>query len=350
VSNLSRLPARAAAPSPRTLLEGLRTRRLLLCLAIAVALAIVPFTAPLTLLTILDLVALATIGAVALNVLSGVAGQVSIGNAAFMAVGAFTTVLVVDYLHLPILVSVVAAALAGGLAGVVVGLPALRIRGWYLGVSTLAAQFIVVYIAQQWQIKTVGPAGFQLPLPGDLTGSDLTRLWYFVFIVPAALCLLGMSNLLKTQLGRQWSMIRVHDDAAALLGINVARSKLTVFTLSSMVFAVQGCLYAYYVGVVTADLFTFNLAVSYVAMIIVGGEGSAIGSLLGAAFVTAIPYLVQSVVEQFPQAPTALLSDVFSIQLLLYGLLIVVFVLFEPRGLIGIVERARRWRRQEAVR
>jgi branched-chain amino acid transport system permease protein len=320
-----------------------RWRRWTAILVAIAVLAAAPYIAPLRLVTVLDLVALATIGAVALNVLSGVAGQVSIGNAAFMAVGAFTTVLVVDYAHLPVFVAPIAAALAGGVVGVIVGLPALRIKGWYLGVSTLAAQFIVVYIAQQWQIKTVGPAGFQLPIPLDLTGADLTKLWYWLFVPPAILCVIAMRNLLRTQLGRQWSMIRVHDDAAALLGVNVARSKLTAFTLSSMVIAVQGCLYAYYVGVVTADLFTFNLAVSYVAMIIVGGEGSAIGSVLGAAFVTAIPFAVDQAVGLFPQAPTALLSDVFSIQLLLFGLLIVAFVLFEPRGLVGIGDRTVRW-------
>lgn len=294
-------------------------------------------------LDIANLVFIGVLGSVALNLLMGVAGQVSVGNAALMAVGAFTAApLAIDY-GLPMPVVVVLAALAAGLVGLFVGIPSLRLRGLYLVIATLALHFIVLYIVERYQGEKTGAAGFIMPI-ATLGGWEIVdpHEWYYVLGVAAIFSMLLVNGLLRSKYGRAWRAIRDRDVAAEILGVNISVAKLLAFVISSIIIGGQGALYAYYIGVVESSMFSFNLAVQYLAMVIIGGAGSLLGSVLGAIFVQALPFLVTDVVSALPSSMpgSAFLDDnILAVQSLLYGLSIIGFIIFEPAGLVAIWHR-----------
>jgi branched-chain amino acid transport system permease protein len=285
---------------------------------------------------------LAAMGAISLNVLMGTAGQVSIGNSAFLAVGAFAAVFALRA-GLPFPLNVVVAAIAAGVAGAVVGLPALRLRGLQLALATLAAFFIVSYAGNQYQskAKNAGSGGFTIkPLfqSKGLVGGQ--KYWAWLLLVLTSLLILGASRLVKLRSGRAWRMIRDHETAAPALGIPVTRSKMVVFALSSAVIGLQGGLFAHLTGSVSADQFTLLLAVSYIAMVVVGGLDSIAGAVIGAGVITALPTVVPKVVGIFIGTHSAATKGA-SLSEIVYGLLVVVFVTSSPRGVVGWV-RSRR--------
>jgi branched-chain amino acid transport system permease protein len=315
--------------------------------AVAVGLAIaatLPWTLSTFLLGVAVLVMQAIPGALALNLLQGLAGQISAGNAGFLAFGA----LVVAYLEhtapsVPAVADVLVAGLATAAIGAVVALPALRVRGLYLFVSTVALNFIVVYVLQVYQSHTVGDQGFILPnfsVFGRIIATPTG--WYFVLLVFALLSLLAFLNLARTRLGRAWMAIRDRELSAGPLGVRVARYKIEAFAVSSFLIGIQGALFAYYTQVVTYSLFPFALAVTYIAMIIIGGQGSALGSILGAVFVIGVPYLVQSLANHLPSGlpgyPT-IQAHIFDLENLLFGVLVIIFIIYSPGGLAALWAR-----------
>lgn len=335
-----------------------RTRKLAALALIGVVL-VVPAFASGFVVTVLNLVAMATLGALALNLLIGVAGQVSIGSAAFLAIGAFSAAYFGSGHGVPFLVVVPLSAVVAAAVGAVVGVPALRLRGLYLLIATLALHYIVVYIVRRYQAAEAGAVGFLMPTP-SLFGVRLSSptSWYYLLVPCSAAGALLVTNLLRSRYGRAWMAIRDRDIAAEIIGINVSSYKILAFVVSAFLTGFQGALFAYYLKVVDADAFTFHLAVQYVAMIIIGGMGSVLGSYFGAAFVIGLPYMVQEVVKRVPEsAPGAdiLHRDVFDIQAALYGAAIVLFFLVEPRGLVALWGRVttylRLWpfRREGAV-
>lgn len=294
-----------------------------------------------------NLVLMAVLGALALNLLTGIAGQASLGNAAMMAVGGYTAAFVAVEHDLGFLAALIAGTLVSCLVGVAVGVPALRLRGMYLVIGTLALQFIVVYLAQQYQEGTVGPGGFFFENPSILGWEITTRKqWYFLLLV----CALGSSvlfaNLLRSKYGRAWEAVRDADIAAEITGVNVSRYKVLVFVISSGMIGFQGVLFAYYARSLQSETYSLSLAITYVAMVIIGGLGTVLGSWLGAAFVTFLPFWVRDIVDALPTSAPGynLLNDhLYDVQLGLYGLSIVLFLLFEPRGLRAIWLRIVSW-------
>lgn len=283
-------------------------------------------------------VIIAAIGAIALNILIGVAGQFSMGSAAFMAIGSFTAAIITtQFVQLPFLLTLLLGAVAGGLAAVLVGFIALRIRGFYLALATIALHYIVIFFFQRVQEGSVGITGYLMP-GADLFGMSLVRVsdWYPVLVVILVLVALGAHNLMRSRTGRAFRAVKDRDIAAAILGVNVTRTKMTAFIVTSMMIGFQGSLSAYYVGVVTYEAFHLDVSVQYVAMIMIGGIATVSGSILGAVFVIALPYVVQAIVPALPSwFPFADLIErnLFSVQLVIYGLVIIVFILRVPRGM-----------------
>jgi branched-chain amino acid transport system permease protein len=306
---------------------------------LAVALVLFPILAPSSRwVDAANLAAIAAIGAIALNILIGVAGQFSMGSAAFMAIGAFTSAIVTtQVVQLPLLVTLLLGALTGGVAAVLLGFIALRIRGFYLALATIALHYIVIFAFQRYQEATVGITGFLMP-PADLFGLPLGRAtqWYPLLVLLLALVAWAATNLLRSRTGRAFRAVKDRDIAAAILGVNVTRTKMTAFIVTSMIIGFQGALYASYVGVVTYEAFHLDVSVQYIAMIMIGGVASVAGSVLGAIFVIVLPFVVQAIVPNLPSwlpFSDAIERNVFSVQLIVYGVVIIIFMLRIPRGM-----------------
>lgn len=314
------------------------SRRIVLLVAIVAAVAI-PFAFSGYNLYLIDVVLLAVVGSVALNLLTGNAGQVSMGNAAFLGIGAFTAVLAGAVLHWPFFVALLAALAVSGAVGVAVGFPALRLRGMYLLLATLAVHYIFFFVATLYQTKTVGPAGFTLPA-ADIAfwHPSNHRDWYIVLVILCALVLFVTDNLLRTRAGRAWTLIKHKEPVAEALGIPVARYKIFAFVVSAMMIGLQGAVGAYFVGNVSVEQWDLNTAIAYVAMIVLGGLGSLVGSVVGAGIVTLLPTGIANFLSTNHSVPAALASSAGPITTAVYGLLIVITLLVAPRGIVGVIE------------
>ena len=235
--------------------------------------------------------------------LTGYAGQISLGHAGLLAAGAFTVGILFKEFNAPFWVTLPAAALVGALLGVVFGLPSLRLRGLYLAVSTLALHFVVVYLGGEYETKRGFSTGIVIDPPSSAATRSPIRASGISCCSPSRqLTLMLCLNLLRSRTGRAWGAIRAHETVAEALGISVAGYKLLAFVISSAMTAVAGALFAYYRGFVSVEAFSLFLSISYVAMIIIGGMGSLLGALLGAVFVTLFPYLIEAALLALPGA------------------------------------------------
>jgi branched-chain amino acid transport system permease protein len=282
---------------------------------------------------------LGVIGALALMLLTGYAGQVSLGHAGLLAAGAFTVGILFKEFQAPFFVTLPAAAVVGALLGVVFGLPSLRVRGLYLAVSTLALNFLVAYVGGEYETRRGFSTGIVVD-PPSLAGLSLSnpKAWYVVLLAAAGLSLLLCANLLRARSGRAWAAIRANETVAETLGIGVASYKLLAFVLSSALTAIAGALFAYWRGFVSVEAFSLFLSIQYVAMIIIGGMGSLAGAILGAVFVTLFPYAIEAVLTTLARG-TAYAGVLFAVNAAAFGAVMICFLLLEPQGLIGL------WRR-----
>ena len=308
-------------------------------LVFAVILAAFPFLATAFYLDLACQAFLAAIGALSLMLLTGYAGQISLGHAGLLAAGAFTAGILFREFDAPFWVTLPAAAAVGALLGIVFGLPSLRLRGLYLAVSTLALYFVVVYLGGEYETRRGFSTGIMID-PPKVGGYAITdgRVWYFVLLMAAATTLLICINLLRSRTGRAWRAIRAHETVAEALGINIAAYKLLAFVISSAMAAVAGVLFAYYRHFVSVEAFSLFLSIQYVAMIIVGGMGSLLGALLGAVFVTLFPYLIEAALQKLPNAQSYA-GVLFAVDYAAFGAVMILFLLFEPLGLVGIWHR-----------
>ena len=323
-------------------LQQTRTERICAVLFL-LALAAFPFAASPFLLDLACQVFLAAIGALALMLLTGYAGQISLGHAGLLAAGAFTTGILTREVNAPFWITLPASALTGMLLGFIFGLPSLRLRGLYLAVSTLALHFIVIYLGGEYETKRGFSTGILID-PPSLAGVQLTdgRAWYFVLLAAAGLSLLICINLLRSRTGRAWRALHARETVAEALGISIAGYKLLAFVISSSMTAVAGCLFAYYRGFVSIEAFDLFLTIQYVAMIIIGGMGSLLGALLGAFFVTIFPYVIEALLDLLPNVQK-LAGDVFAVNYASFGVVMILFLVLEPLGLVGIWHRVQNW-------
>ena len=302
-------------------------------------------------LTPLLIFALAALG---LNILTGYAGQLSLGTAAFMAVGAFMTYnFVLRMPWLGVIPSFILAGLCAAAVGIVFGLPSLRIKGFYLAVATLACQFFVLWAIQRWGWITNNSAS------GVITAQKMVILGYPVD-TPASKYLLTLAvvtvmallakNLMRSETGRAFMAVRDMDVAAAVVGIRMMHTKLLAFAISSFYCGVAGAMYAFcYLGTVEPEAFTLDLSFRVLFMIIVGGVGSILGSFIGAAFITLLPIFLSVVFGAVShllgvEIRHAVISN---LEQIIFGALIIFFLIVEPHGLARLwqitKEKLRLW-------
>jgi branched-chain amino acid transport system permease protein len=286
-----------------------------------------------------------------LNLLTGYAGQLSLGSAAFMAVGAFATYnLEVRVSGLPLLIGIALGGLTAALVSALFGLPSLRIKGFYLLVSTLAAQFFVGWALTRFGWFSNDSASGVISAPRlDIFGVNLDApagRYLLTLTVVAALFWLG-KNLVRSELGRQWMAVRDMDTAAAVIGIPLAKTKLLAFALSGFYLGVAGALWAFaYLGTVEPHGFDLNRSFQILFIIIIGGLGSLLGNFLGAAFIVLFPILLSNLVSLLPSGLIDA-GQVENLQKMFFGALIILFLIKEPEGLARLWrrcrERARLW-------
>jgi branched-chain amino acid transport system permease protein len=299
---------------------------------------VIPLTLHEYYLSVANLVWIAVIGALGLNILVGYTGQVSIGHGAFMSVGAYTAANLATRLGAPWPVTLIAGGLMAALIGAIVGIPSLRIKGLYLAIATLAGQLIIEWTINHVTFISGGvQASIEVPRPriGPYVLSSQRAMYYFLlaFVVIA---MVGTMNLVRSRIGRAFVAIRDQDIAAEIIGINIFRYKLLAFAISSFYAGVTGVLYTYFLGIANYEQFQIGVSIDYLAMIIIGGLGSVLGSIFGAMFVTLLPILIRYAMEAlsgvfFSQA--VMLNLIPALRLTLFGALIIVFLIVEPEGL-----------------
>lgn len=300
-------------------------------------------------------VMIAAIGAIGLNILVGYTGQISLGQGAFLAVGAYASGLLVVYLGVPWWLSIILAALVTAVIGGFFGIPSLRLKGLYLAVATLAAQQIVEWIIKNWdpvdgQINNrVGEA---LVIPSaDFFGNALSsneKTLYIVVVICFLLTLIAATNLFRTHIGRAFIAIRDQDIAAEVMGVNIFRYKLLAFAVSSFFVGMAGALIAQRSTSISWESFTINVSIQYLAMIIIGGLGSISGAIYGAAFITLLPQVlrtlgnvIESVLLGLGGAGTGTETFIGGFTEMLphleqgaFGLAIILTLVLEPEGIV----------------
>jgi branched-chain amino acid transport system permease protein len=312
---------------------------------LVVALCAFPFMANEYWLYLVCLVAINVVSTTGLNILTGYTGLVSLGQAAFMGMGAYTVAIMQIRWGLPFALNLLAGGLVAMLAGVLVGLPSLRVKGLYLAIATIAAGVIAHFFFSHFTSLTGGSSGLTVP-PARIFGIDLDNSFrlYWVILPLMVLMLFGAANLFRTRIGRAFIAIRDRDISAEVLGISLLRYKLLSFAMSSFYAGVAGGLYVYFFRAVSPESFPLLMSIFFLAAVIVGGMGTILGSILGAAFMTLVPEFLKLVVGWLPAAifggnVALILSPVRTI---VFGLMIVLFLIFEPHGLAEVWRRVRR--------
>lgn len=308
-------------------------------------------------LSVLIYAGVAAVGAIGLNLLTGFTGQVSLGHAAFIGFGAYMTGYLGTDLGLPLPLWLAGAALVGALLGALVGPLALRLRGLYLVIITLGLVFIAEHVFLNWDALTGGPTGRPTTAPASigifdfndpvLFGSELTtdQSWFWLVWGLVGLTALVAKNIVRTRPGRAMQAIRDRDVAAEVIGVSLARYKIGAFVISSAMAGVAGALFAGYQEYVSPEEWTLLLSIQYLAIIIVGGLGTISGAILGALFVGSLPRVIEEFSDSLPLVSASGGGDpvisVFALNQVLFGLLIVVFLILEPRGLVAMWLRAK---------
>ncbi len=306
---------------------------------LGLALAFLPAVLSSYWLDVVNRIGIAIVGAVGLNILIGYAGQISIGHAAFLAVGAYVTANLGGRGGLPFWLALPAAGLITALVGMIFGVPSLRLKGLYLAMATLAAHFIVEFTVQHWDAATGGVAGMPVAAPhlGRLALETDARLYYVIFAAVGAGVVFA-KNLFRTRVGRAFLAIRDRDVSAEVMGVNLFRYKLLAFGVSSFYAGVAGGLLAYQAKIITPENFPIGVAIDYLAMIIIGGLGSVLGSVFGAIFMTLLPEVLRLSFTALSGVSPKLIGAFASLREGVFGILIILFLIFEPDGL------AARWR------
>lgn len=298
-------------------------------------------------LTQVNLAMIAMLGAVSLTYLTGCAGLISIGHGAFYAVGAMAGAITGTQWGWPFPLVLVAAGLLGAFAGVLAGLPSLRVRGLYFVLSTLAVHYIALFVLSQYQYRFFDVVG--IPFNEAKLGSftlDSPLRWYFFLLVLLLLVYLGLRNTLRTREGLAMMAMRDHELAATAAGIDVRILRLKAFALSSAVASMAGALYAYYMSNVTAEFFNIHFAIQFIAMIIIGGMGSLGGAMIGAAVWLLLPSIITGFASQ-AGASTGVFQKLLTesrpqLVNLIFGILVILLLIFAPGGIAGVGKQLRR--------
>jgi branched-chain amino acid transport system permease protein len=295
------------------------------------------------LIYLVNLSCVAVVAALGLNLLTGFTGQISLGHSAFIAIGAYTTAILSTKLGLPFWICLPLSGITAGLVGFAIGVPCLRLKGLYLAVATMAFGVVVDFILTNWSQLTRGVRGInvgRVEIFGASLDSD-QKIYYFLLVL-TALAVLAMKNLVRTRVGRAFVAIRDRDIAAEVMGVNITAYKVMSFTISSFYAGVGGSMYGYTMGYIHPEHFTLLLSIQYLAMIIVGGLGTVLGSIFGAVFIVLVPELIKSLSQALTWVIPALAGKYDEEwNIAAFGLLIMIFLIFEPAGLNGIWNRVK---------
>ena len=307
------------------------------------------FTAPLYFsnywLSVGNLIGITLIAAVGLNILVGYCGQLSIGHAGFIAVGAYTAAVLTNRFEVPFLVSLLCAGLTSGIIGLIFGIPSVRVKGFYLAITTIAAQFIIIWVINHLGITggfvgiSVPQASIGLPFTDLKWVINLEKEYYYLIISIAIICIFFAKNLARTKVGRAFIAVRDNDLAAEVMGINLLAYKLLAFFIGCFFAGIAGALLGHWIGFLNAEQFSFTESILYVGMIIIGGLGTTIGPIFGVVFIRLLQQMLTMEAVPFLEASFSGLPAGFAtgVTPMFFGLIIVLFLILEPRGL------AHRW-------
>jgi branched-chain amino acid transport system permease protein len=308
-----------------------------------ILLYLVPYLVSAVTLNTINYIAITVVALHGINVLTGMTGLVSLGHASFMAVGAYCMTLMVVHWHMSFWLAAPIAVLLTGFVGIIVGLPSVRIKGFYLAMATLAAQFIIPWLIVNVRPDLTGGTDTLNVPPPSIAGfllSSQTSLFYLCMGV-AVLATYFSRNLQRSRFGRAFIAIRDNDLAAEIMGIALVRYKLLSFCICSMYAGLAGALYAVWMRGITVEHFDLNESVWYLGMLIVGGMGSVPGVIFGAILIRSLSLIVMYmgplVGGFFPAATASAIELGFGP--VIFGLVVLGFLIFEPRGLARIWER-----------
>lgn len=295
-------------------------------------------------LTLATTILVTMIGTVGLNLLTGACGLISLGQAGFLAIGAYGAgVLAVD-LGLSIVPGVLAGGALAAVLSLLVGVPSLRLKGLYLAITTLAFTVIVTHAILNLDTLTRGSAGLFLPAPAvfGIPLAGKTAFYYFS-LVACVLFVVAAMNIMRTRIGRAFVAIRDHDMAAEMMGINQVAYKLMAFAISAFFAGASGALMAYQVRYINVDSFALLVSIEALAMIIVGGLGSIAGGILGTIFMSLLPEFTRWAFDTFAGGLTEVFSTrALEVRGLIYGIVIIAVLRLQPEGLIGLWRDASR--------
>jgi branched-chain amino acid transport system permease protein len=302
---------------------------------------VLPFATDTYIVYLVNLSCIATVAALGLNLLTGFTGQISLGHSAFLAIGAYTGAILGEGLGMPFWITLPTAGLVAALSGILVGIPCLRLKGLYLAMATMSFGVMMEYILVTWKGLTGGERGMfmaELDIFGLVLDTD-EKIYYFLLAV-SALMITVAKNIVRTRVGRAFIAVRDRDIAAEVMGVDLTLYKVTAFALGAFYAGVAGTMYAYVMGHIHPEHFTLMSSLQYLAMIIVGGLGSVLGSIFGAVFIVVIPEFISlaaQAIEKVIPAMAVKYDEEWNIAT--FGLLIMLFLIFEPGGLNAIWQR-----------
>lgn len=300
-------------------------------LALILGCLVLPLALDEYLLSQMSFIMVYVVAGTGLMLLTGYTGQISLGHAAFFGIGAYATAIGVNH-GLGLIPVLLLSGCVAAVAGVIIGLPALRLTGLYLAISTMAFNFIVEEILVRWESLTKGNFGMYIDFPQ--IGSfvfDTERSFYYLALLIAVLSILVVKNILRSPAGRAMIAIRDSETAAQAMGISLAKFKTLSFSISAFIAGIAGSLYAYKMTFINPASFGIGVSIELLALVIIGGLGSIHGAVYGAIFIILLPQVIVLLSDVLP----ILSAAQNSLQSGLYGLMIILFILFEPMGIYG---------------
>ncbi|MGA1862323.1 branched-chain amino acid ABC transporter permease [Deferribacter thermophilus] len=299
----------------------------------------VPLVANEYFLYIFNLIFISVIGAVGLNILTGATGLISLGHGAFIGVGAYAAGYIFNTLHVNFIVAILFGGLMTALVGSIFGIPSLRLKGLYLSIATLAAQFIIEFLFVRLESITGGVTGLSVDYASFFGISiDNDFKFYYLGLIFCIVMTLFATNIMRTKIGRAFLSIRDNYIAAEVMGVNIFQYKILSFAISSFYAGIAGGLWTFYTTIITPEHFTIGVSIQYLSMIIIGGLGKILGSIFGAIFMTLLPESIKFISDYFSQFYPNITQLFAFIREGVFGLVIILFLMFEPEGLY------RRWK------
>ena len=295
-------------------------------------LVVLPLVSSSYMIYMLNLIGIYVIVSVGLQILTGYTGLISLGHAAFFAIGAYSSAYFTSTLKLSFWFSVPISGVITCLIGFVVGIPALRMRGLYLAIATMAFSFIIEQIVLQWESVTNGVRGIALtrPILGPISFKS-DYVYYYLVLAVATLLIIGARNLLRSPTGRALIAIRDSEIAAQAMGIHLGRYKIIAFGLSAFYTGVAGCLFGHFMKYIGPENFTLLDSIGFIVMILIGGLGTLQGAVLGSVFITFLPEFIRLGKDFLP----SIIKEQSGIQPLVYSLIMIFFIIYEPHGIYG---------------